>query len=88
MTKLLVWNRRPGQGARAGRRGSGARPRRDLETAVQEADIVCCATSSTSPLVRGAWLKPGAHLDLVGGFTPEMRECDDAAVLRARLFVD
>ena len=47
-----------------------------------------CATSSTAPLVKGAWLKPGAHLDLVGAFTPEMRECDDEAVQRARLFVD
>jgi ornithine cyclodeaminase len=49
---------------------------------------VSCATLARAPLVRGAWLKPGAHLDLVGGFTPEMREADDEAVRRARVFVD
>jgi alanine dehydrogenase len=60
----------------------------DLELAVRSADIVTCATTSTSPLVQGAWLAPGTHLDLVGGFRPAMREVDDAAVACARLFVD
>jgi ornithine cyclodeaminase len=60
----------------------------DLETAVRDADIVCCATLSTEPLLRGAWLKPGAHVDLVGGFTPKMREADNDAIKRARVFVD
>src|SRR5205823_4076969 len=60
----------------------------DLEAAVAEADIVSCATLSTTPLVRGKWLKKGAHLDLVGGFTPKMREADDAAVKKSRVYVD
>ncbi len=60
----------------------------DLEAAVRLADIVSCATLSTAPLVKGAWLKPGAHLDLVGAYLPEMRESDDEAVRRATLFVD
>ena len=60
----------------------------DLEGAVREADIVSCATIATNPVVSGDWLKPGAHLDLVGGYTPSMRETDDAAVRRASLFVD
>jgi ornithine cyclodeaminase len=60
----------------------------DLETAVREADIVCCATLATEPIVRGAWLKPGAHVDLVGGFTPKMREADNDAIKRARVYVD
>ncbi len=60
----------------------------DLESAVRAADIVCCATTSTVPLVHGAWLAEGTHLDLVGGFTPAMREVDDAAVARARIAVD
>lgn len=60
----------------------------DLETAVRDADIISTATLSKEPLVRGAWLKPGAHLDLVGAFTPEMRETDDDCVLRSRIFVD
>lgn len=60
----------------------------DLENAVREADIVSCATLAANPVVEGTWLKPGAHLDLVGGYTPAMREADDAAVTRASLFVD
>jgi ornithine cyclodeaminase len=60
----------------------------DLEAAVRGADIVSCATLSTEPLVRGAWLKPGTHLDLVGAFTPTMRESDDEAIRRSRLYVD
>ncbi|MCA3623801.1 MAG: ornithine cyclodeaminase family protein [Methylobacterium sp.] len=60
----------------------------DLEAAVQQAHIISTATLSTTPLVRGAWLKPGAHLDCVGAFSASMRETDDEAVRRARLFAD
>ncbi len=60
----------------------------DLEQAAREADLISCATLSTVPLIHGAWLKPGSHLDLIGAFTPQMRESDDAAVGRASLFVD
>jgi ornithine cyclodeaminase len=60
----------------------------DLEGAVKGADIVSCATLSTQPLIKGAWLRPGQHLDLVGAFRPDMRESDDGAVRRARVFVD
>ncbi|WP_131194984.1 ornithine cyclodeaminase family protein [Lichenihabitans psoromatis] len=68
--------------------GFRADPCRDLEAAVRTADIVSCATLATSPLVYGAWLKPGTHLDLVGAFNPRMRESDDEAVRRASIFVD
>jgi len=60
----------------------------DLEAAVREADIISCATLATAPLIKGAWLKQGAHLDLVGGYTPKMREADDAAIKCAKLYVD
>lgn len=60
----------------------------DLERAARQADIISCATLSSEPLIRGEWLKPGAHLDLVGAFKPSMRESDDEAVRRARLFAD
>ena len=60
----------------------------DLEQAVREADIVSCATLSLEPLVHGAWLKPGTHLDLVGAFRPNMREADDEAIKRSRVYVD
>ncbi len=60
----------------------------DIEAAAREADIISCATLSSEPLIRGDWLKDGAHLDLVGAFKPSMRESDDRAVERATLFVD
>jgi ornithine cyclodeaminase len=60
----------------------------DLATAVARADIVSCATLATRPLVRGAWLRPDSHLDLIGGFTPRMREADLRCFVGARVFVD
>jgi ornithine cyclodeaminase len=60
----------------------------DLRHALEQADVISCATTSREPLVKGAWLKPGAHVDLVGGFRRDMREADDAAILRARVYVD
>jgi len=89
---VAIWNRRPEGAERlaaslnAG--GIPARPVSDLAAAVGEADLVSCATLSTEPLVRGAWLRPGTHLDLVGAFTPTMREADDAALLRGPVYVD
>lgn len=59
-----------------------------LQAAVGRADIISAATLSTEPLIKGAWLQPGAHVDLVGGFTPKMREADDDCVRRASVFVD
>jgi len=59
----------------------------DLERAVGHADIVSCATLATAPVVHGAWLRPGTHLDLVGAFKPNMRETDDEAMQRADLIV-
>ncbi len=60
----------------------------DLEAVSRRADLISCCTLSNEPLIRGAWLKPGAHLDLVGAFKPSMREADDEAVSRAEIFVD
>ena len=85
--EVIVWNRTPERARRLAKQ-AGAKVTEDLESAVRAADIVCCATASTEPLIEGAWLKPGTHLDLVGGFTNEMREADDAAVRRARIHVD
>ncbi|HEY0929721.1 MAG TPA: ornithine cyclodeaminase family protein [Gemmatimonas sp.] len=59
-----------------------------LEQGCSEAQIISCATTASEPVVRGAWLTPGTHIDLVGAFTPAMREVDDEAVLRAVLVVD
>ena len=60
----------------------------DLEAAVRSADIICTATMATAPLIKGAWLQPGQHLDLIGAYRPDMREVDDEAMARARVFVD
>jgi len=60
----------------------------DRRAAVAEADIISCATLSQRPLVEGDWMREGQHLDLVGAFTPQMRESDDRAVWRARVYVD
>lgn len=59
-----------------------------VEAAMRGADIVSCATMSRVPLVCGAWVAPGTHVDLVGAYTPEMRESDDNLLRRAELFVD
>ena len=60
----------------------------DLETAVRKADVICSATMATSPLIKGEWLQPGQHIDLIGAYKPGMREVDDRAMQRARVFVD
>ncbi len=60
----------------------------DLEAAVRSADLISCATISSTPLIKGDWLQPGSHLDLVGAFRPDMREADDTCVKRAKIWVD
>lgn len=60
----------------------------DLSAAVARADIICTATMSKTPIISGEWLRPGQHLDLIGAFRPDMREVDDAALMRAEVFVD
>jgi ornithine cyclodeaminase len=68
--------------------GLNARAARDLEAEARKADIVTCATLATEPVIRGEWLQAGSHLDLIGSFTPQMREADDACFTGARLYVD
>lgn len=90
--RVGIWNRNPAKAAalaaELAEAGIEAEGVPDLEAAAREADVISCATLSTEPLVKGAWLKSGAHLDLVGAFRPDMRESDDEAVRRATVFVD
>jgi ornithine cyclodeaminase len=97
--EVAIWGRRPEQAARLARELSASLPQAlarpisvravgDRRQAVGEADIISCATLSTTPLVEGGWLREGQHLDLVGAYTPQMRESDDEAVRRARVYVD
>ena len=60
----------------------------EIESGVREADLVCSAIGVTDPVIRGEWIKPGAHVDLIGAYTPSMREVDDTALRCGRLFVD
>ncbi|WP_372397706.1 ornithine cyclodeaminase family protein [Azospirillum sp. HJ39] len=89
---VLVWGRDPQKAKRLASRFHRPKFRieatADLEGAVRGADIVACATAACEPVIRGDWLQPGQHLDLLGGVTPEMREADDGCVRRARVFVD
>ena len=90
--RVLVWNHR-NEGARTlvhhlCEQGLRAEVTADLRSAVQHADIVSCATPATQPLLRGEWLRPGVHLDLVGSFAPDMHEADAQCVARARVFID
>jgi len=92
VTQVRIWNRTPGNAAKIVDElradGFEAVVERDLGAALGWADIISAATISTKPLIEGARLKPGVHVDLVGGFTPAMREADDEAVRRARVYVD
>jgi len=92
LQRVLVWGRRveaaQALAAQLAEEGLPAQAAADLETAVRAARLISCATTSTEPIVRGAWLSPGTHLDLVGGFRRDMREADAAAIARATLVVD
>jgi ornithine cyclodeaminase len=92
ISRVILWNRTRSRAIATafalGAAGIDVEVGDDLATAVAQADIVSCATLSTAPLIQGAWLKKGAHVDLVGAFTPKMREADDAVLKRARLYVD
>lgn len=89
---VKLWNHRPEKAralaAQLAAEGLPVQAATDLEDAVRAADIVSCATLATEPLVKGAWLAPGAHLDLVGAFNMRMRESDDEALRRCEVFID
>ena len=81
--RFTVWSR-----TRASAEAMGLTVADDLQAAVRKAHIICTATMATEPLIKGDWLQPGQHLDLIGAYKPGMREVDDTAMSRARLFVD
>ena len=83
-----VWARVAATVARLKGEGLAAEVCSDLAAGLAEADIVSCATTAREPIVRGRLVRPGTHVDLVGAFTPEMRESDDELVRRAAVFVD
>ena len=97
--EVAIWGRRPERAQDLARALSDSLPRTlgrplsvravsDREQAVAGADIISSATLSKTPLIEGNWLNAGQHVDLVGAYTPQMRESDDRAVERARVYVD
>lgn len=85
--QFSIWNRTIARAEELAEQ-TGMDVARDLEQAVTEADIITCATMSTTPVLRGAWLRAGQHVDLIGAYRPDMREADDDVMRRGRLFVD
>ena len=83
-----VWNRTPSGAEQFAEENSGVKVAANLETAVRSADIITSATMTADPLIKGEWLQPGQHIDVIGAYRPDMRELDDAALQRGRLFVD
>jgi ornithine cyclodeaminase/alanine dehydrogenase-like protein (mu-crystallin family) len=92
LARVTVWNRSPDAARRLAAAlsedGLPAEALQDLAPAVADADIVSCCTLADAPVVEGRWLRAGHHLDLVGAFSMSMREADDEALRRARIFVD
>ncbi|MDO5614257.1 MAG: NAD(P)-binding domain-containing protein [Paracoccus sp. (in: a-proteobacteria)] len=85
--RFTIWSRRP-EPAQELAAQTGATATTDLESATRKADIIATATMATTPIIKGDWIAPGTHLDLIGAYRPDMREVDDTALHRARLFVD
>ncbi len=90
--RVLVWGRSVDKAAAFAKRSAAgglkveAVP--DAKTAIEAADLVCTVTGSRTPVLEGLWLKPGAHVNLVGAFTPTTREADTDTILRSRVFVE
>ncbi|WP_299672238.1 ornithine cyclodeaminase [uncultured Roseobacter sp.] len=86
--RFTVWNRTAENAKALAIEIPGLEVVSSLKDAVAQADIITSATMSTAPLIQGDWLRPGQHLDLIGAYRPDMREVDDTALQRARVFVD
>jgi ornithine cyclodeaminase len=86
--RFKVWNHRLQSAQTLANRYPGVQAVQDLAQAVNDADLVCCATLSKTPLIQGQWLRDGQHIDLIGAYRSDMREADDEVMRRGRLFVD
>ena len=92
-TELVVWGRSPGRAAALLERlgpvhGVRCTVAGEPPEALERADVACTVTSAATPFVRGEWLPPGLHLNLVGSAIPTTAEVDDVCVARGRFFVD
>jgi ornithine cyclodeaminase len=92
IARVLIWNRTADRAKALVEllqgEGVAAEVVSDLDAATGEADLITTCTRSRTPLIKGANLRPGTHLDLVGGYTPDTREADDEAARRSLVFTD
>ncbi|WP_323776494.1 ornithine cyclodeaminase family protein [Leisingera sp.] len=86
--QIRVWNRTAAKAQELCAQYPGTRHAADLEPAVRGADIIVTCTMSSQPVIKGEWLRPGQHLNLIGAYRPDMREADDAALKRAQIYCD
>lgn len=88
--KITVWNRTEAKARniQAAYPGYAINVSDDLESSVQDADIISCATMTNQPILKGEWLRSGQHIDLIGAYLPDMREADDEVLRRSKVFVD
>ena len=91
-SRILIWGRNEEKAERLARslniKGKEILAKNDLKEALNDADVISCATLSQKPLIMGDWIKPGQHLDLVGAFTPDMAEADSKAIAKSKVVVD
>lgn len=90
--RILIWGRDPaksaGLAARLRADGLPAEAVVDAEAAVRQADVVSCVTGARAPILNGAWLQPGTHVDLIGAHEPQAREADSDAIAGALVYAD
>ena len=86
--QITIWNRTASSAEELSAAYPGTRVAADLEQAVGAADIILTATMSSEPVIKGDWLQPGQHLNMIGAYRPDMREADDTALQRSKIYVD
>lgn len=89
---ILVWGRELHKAQtvvdRLAQQGIPAEARSDLQSTLAQADVVCAASTASTPFIRSEWVRPGTHLGLMGAFTPTMAEAEPALMPRAQVFAD
>jgi len=86
--QITIWNRTASSAEALAAAYPGTQVATELEKAVGAADIILTATMSSDPVIRGDWLRPGQHLNMIGAYRPDMRETDDTALQRSKIYVD
>ncbi len=88
LSRISIWARREEAALELAQKSPIAQAVSDLPQAASQASIITTATMAKEPILKGAWLRAGVHLDLIGAFKADMREADDQALQRGKIFVD